>query len=243
MKYEAIIFDAGDTLLEHYPSQKQMYAERLKYLGFDIDEKSEENIAAAISKASNEQIAKEQSGAPRMSDADFEIMLDKTVLKCVKCVNADEKDESEYIKKLCHFPMPEQELRIIPGTPEVLKILKDMGFRLGVVSNHRIWLPAYLKEAGLSQFFETIVVSAIVGVEKPDIRIMQIALENLSLNASSCLYVGDHPFDVLCAKKAGIDCAWLTAPDNILPDSVPYKEDYRIQKLQDLLNIIYGENT
>jgi putative hydrolase of the HAD superfamily len=106
------------------------------------------------------------------------------------------------------------------------------------VSNHRAWLHDYLKEIGLAQFFETIVISDIIGVEKPDIRIMQIALENLSLKASVCLYVGDHPFDVLCAKKAGIDCAWLTAADNILPDAVDYTEDYRIEKLQDLLNFI-----
>jgi putative hydrolase of the HAD superfamily len=233
MKYEAIIFDVGDTLLEHYPSQKQIYVERLKYLGFIINEKLAETIAAAISNAANEQIIKEQNGAPRMPDEDFEIMLDKAAL-C--CVNAE--GEAAYLEKLCQFPMPEQELRIIPGTIEVLQSLKDMGFRLGIVSNHRTWLPDYLKEIGLSRFFETIVVSAIVGVEKPDSRIIQIALDNLSLNASSCLYVGDHPFDVLCAKNAGIDCAWLTAPDNILPDSVPYKEDYRIEKLQDLLDVL-----
>ena len=232
MKYEAIIFDVGDTLLAHYPSQKQIYADRLKYLGFDVDE---EMIAKAISKSANEQIIKEQNGAPRMPDDDFERMLDKAVLSCV---NADKKDESEYLEKLKNFPMPKPELKIIPGTMEVLQTLKDMGFRLGIVSNHREWLPDYLKEIGLSQFFETIVVSDIVGVEKPDTKIMRIALENLSLNASVCLYVGDHPFDVLCAKNAGIDCAWLTAPDTVLPDSVPYREDYRIEKLNDLINFI-----
>ena len=234
MKYKAIIFDVGDTLLEHYPSQKQIYADRLRYLGFDIDEKSEEKIITAITKAANEQIMKEQNGAPRMPDEDFEIMLDKAALRCVNV----EKEDSEYLEKLKHFPMPKQELRIIPGTIEVLQTLKEMNFRLGIVSNHRTWLPDYLKEIGLSQYFETIIVSDIAGIEKPDIRIMQIALNNLSLNASSCLYVGDHPFDVLCAKGAGIDCVWLTAPDSILPESVPYKEDYRIQKLHDLLNFV-----
>ena len=120
-----------------------------------------------------------------------------------------------------------------------MQILKDRGFRLGVVSNHRAWLLDYLKEIGLSVFFETIVISDIVGVEKPDFRIMQIALENLSLDASVCLYVGDHPFDILCAKNAGMDCAWLTANDSVLPDGVPYKEDYKIQKLSDLLEELF----
>ena len=234
MKYEAIIFDVGDTLLEHYPSQERIYADRLKYLGFDVCKELEAVISQAVSNAANEQIIKEQNGMLRMSDEDFKIMLDRAALNCV---NLD-KDEAEYLKRLFNLPLPEQELRIIPGTIEVLKNLRETGFRLGIVSNHKAWLPDYLQEIGLAEFFETIVVSQIVGVEKPDIRIIQIALDKLSLNASMCLYVGDHPFDVLCAKSAGIDCAWLTAPDNILPDSVPYKADYRIEKLQDLLNYV-----
>ena len=35
--YKAIIFDVGDTLLEHYPGQVQIYCERLKVLGFELD--------------------------------------------------------------------------------------------------------------------------------------------------------------------------------------------------------------
>ena len=119
-----------------------------------------------------------------------------------------------------------------------MKSLKNKGFRLGIVSNHRAWLPEFLEEIGLAPFFETMVVSDIVGVEKPDTQIMEIALEKMNLNASSCLYIGDHPFDVLCAKNAGIDCAWLTEINSVLPESVPYKEDYKIQKLNELLKCI-----
>lgn len=233
MKYKAIIFDIGDTLLEYYPTQKQIYIERLKCLGFDIDEETEKNIANAIVKTANEQIIKEQNGAPRMPDDDFEIMLDKAALSCFDVENVVDK----YVDVFRKIPSPEQKLSIIPNTKETLQVLKDRGFRLGIVSNHRKWMLDYLKEIGLSQFFETIIISDIVGVEKPDVRIMQIALDNLLLNANSCLYVGDHPFDVLCAKNAGIDCAWLTEYDNILPDSVPYKEDYRIQSINELLQI------
>jgi len=234
MAYEAIIFDVGDTLLENHPSQKQIYCDRLTALGFSIDEKTAELITPAILTAANEQIVKEQNGAPRMPDDEFETMLNKAALNCVY----EDKDEMMYVEKMDRIPMPKQELKIIPDTIETLQALKDRGFRLGIVSNHRAWMPDFLKDIGLSSFFETIVVSDIVGVEKPDIRIMQIALENLSIDASLCLYVGDHPFDVLCAKNAGIDCAWLTAPDAVLPDSVPFKEDYRIQQLHELLAIL-----
>ena len=234
MRYEAIIFDVGDTLLEHFPSEKQIYIDRLRGLGFEIDKSLEESIATAISTAAHEQIQKEQNGSPRMSDSDFIVMLDKAALSCVSA----EKNEIELLKELSRMAMPEQEMKIIPGTMEVLQDLKDRGYRLGIVSNHRAWLPDFLKEIGIADFFETIVVSDIAGVEKPDARIMKIALENLSLSASVCLYVGDHHFDVFCAKNAGMDCAWLTTADSILPASIPHKEDYRIEKLQDLAKYI-----
>lgn len=98
---------------------------------------------------------------------------------------------------------------VVPGTFEVLDELKECGYRLAVVSNHRSWMPGYLKSVGLADYFEQIIISDLVGCEKPDARIMEIALSKLGLLPKDCLYVGDHPFDVLCAKKAGLDCVWL----------------------------------
>jgi putative hydrolase of the HAD superfamily len=231
--YKAIIFDVGDTLLEYYPSQVQIYFERLKALKFDIDTTIFDQIAIALEKAAYEQIIKEQNGVPRMCDKDFETMLDKAALSCI----IKEQNYSIYLEKLIHIPLQEQKLRLIPGTLETLTALKEKRIRLAIVSNHHVWLPDYLTKIGLAEFFETIIVSDIVGFEKPDIRIMQIALERLSLKASDCLYVGDHPFDVLCSKKAGLDCAWITGSKKNLPDSVPYKEDFRLNKLIDILDL------
>jgi len=231
MNYKAVIFDVGDTLMENHPSQKQIYAERMKALGFDVDLATADEIVQAIEKAAHEQIAKEQNGEPRMPDREFEAMLDRAALTCV----LEGQDGTDYLEKLSDVPLPEQELRIIPGALETLMALKDKGFRLAIVSNHRAWLPDYLVEIELAEFFEAIIVSDVVGFEKPDVRIMQIALAKLDLKASDCLYVGDHPFDVLCVKKAGMDCAWLAAQQAVLPESVPYKENFRINTLPELL--------
>ena len=232
--YKAIIFDVGDTLLKHYPDQAQIYVGRMKALGFTIDALTADEIKSALERASLEQIAKEENGAPRMSDEDFKTMLDRAALRCVFAGQAD----SVYLEKLSRIPLPKQELKIISGVFETLTALKEMEFRLAVVSNHRTWLLDYLAQIGLAAFFETIIVSDMVGFEKPDIRIMQIAFDELSLAASECLYVGDHPFDVLCAKNAGMDCAWIAAPGRVFPDSIPFKEDFRLNELRDLLSVI-----
>jgi putative hydrolase of the HAD superfamily len=168
-----------------------------------------------------------------MTDEDFESMLDEAALTCVDTNYTDTTFE-----RLRLIPMPQQELRIIPGVMDVLQALSAKGVRLGIVSNHRVWLMDYLCEIGLSGFFETIVVSDVVGVEKPDVRIMEIALVRLNVKAKSCLYVGDHPFDVLCAKNAGMACVWISPPESVLPDSIPFQEDYRIQNLHELLTLI-----
>lgn len=96
----------------------------------------------------------------------------------------------------------------------------------------------YLNTSGLAPYFEAIIISEIVGVAKPNIQIMQIALNELKLEAKNCLYVGDQPFDVLCSKQAGLDCAWINTGDNKIPQSIPFKEDYRIVSLSGLLNIL-----
>ena len=234
LKYKAIIFDVGDTLLEAHPGEAQIHADRVRVLGFTVDEPTAAALARALDDVANAQIALEQDGAPRISDEDFTAMLDLAALRLV----APSADSAQYLEKLRATPLPKTELRVIDGTLEVLQQLKEYGYRLGIVSNHKAWLAEHLDKLGLAQFFETIVVSDMVGVEKPDPRIMHIALENLALDASDCLYVGDHPFDVLCARGAGLDCAWIASEEAQLPRSVYFDENYRISRLRELLSIL-----
>lgn len=232
MKYEAIIFDVSDTLVEYNPNYAKIYGDRLRSLNFEVSEEKAMEISKAIYWTLGEQLWKEQNGEPSMSDK--ATLKDKVALSCVV-----DKDDCtyKYIKDLCNIPIPKQKMTIIPGVIDVLTFLKNK-YRLAIVSNHHPWLMGYLKDSGLAPFFESIIVSDIVGVEKPDIRIMQIVLEELNLKAENCLYVGDQPIDVLCSKKAGMDCTWIVAGGSELPDWIPYKENYRIKKLSDLLSIL-----
>ncbi|MDD3981497.1 MAG: HAD family hydrolase [Spirochaetia bacterium] len=82
-----------------------------------------------------------------------------------------------------------------PFVPEVLRKLKDRGFRLGVISN---WDPSarpILQRQGILDFFEVTVISSEVGVTKPDSKIFEIALEKASVKPENCLYVGDNYYD------------------------------------------------
>lgn len=88
--------------------------------------------------------------------------------------------------------------------PETLKALKER-FRLGVVSNANGTVKTLLTRIQLAQYFEIIVDSHEEGMEKPDPRIFQRALERLQVPASDTAYVGDlYHVDILGAQAVGM---------------------------------------
>ncbi len=93
----------------------------------------------------------------------------------------------------------------IPGAVETVRTLKRAGYRIGVVSNAEGRVEKDLAAAGYDDLLEVVVDSHVVGVEKPDPAIFRIALERLSADASSAVFVGDVPsVDVNGARAAGI---------------------------------------
>jgi HAD superfamily hydrolase (TIGR01509 family) len=93
---------------------------------------------------------------------------------------------------------------------EALARLQQAGLRLGVVSNSDGRVEQALAAAGLRKYFDVVVDSALVGVEKPDPRIFQAALKALSVKPEEALYVGDlYQVDVVGARAAGIEAILL----------------------------------
>lgn len=179
LKYEAIIFDVSDTLVEYSPNYAQIYGDRLRGLGFEVCEDKAKEISRIVNWTIGEQKQKEECGAPHMDDEELNMLIDKAVLSCVS-------NEGMYIDKyildLKKIPIPKQNITVIPGVLDVLSILKRK-YRLAIVSNHYSWLKNYLHKIGLAPYFESIIISDIVGVAKPNIRIMQIALDELKIES------------------------------------------------------------
>ena len=97
-------------------------------------------------------------------------------------------------------------------THEALGRLRSAGLRLGVVSNSDGKVEQALQAAGLIDYFDVVIDSSRVGIEKPDPAIFRAALEALSVRADEAIYVGDlYEVDVLGARAAGIEAVLLTA--------------------------------
>lgn len=97
-----------------------------------------------------------------------------------------------------------------PGTLEALQALADAGYRLAVVSNADGRVEGVLRDVGLRDYFEFVLDSEIVGVEKPDPAIFLEACKRLELEPAECLYVGDlYPVDYLGATGAGMEAVLI----------------------------------
>ncbi len=76
-----------------------------------------------------------------------------------------------------------------------LDSLRSAGFRMAVISNWDNSLHRTLRMFGLDAYFEVVLASLEEGVEKPDPRLFEIALERTGVSAERTLHVGDNPVD------------------------------------------------
>jgi len=89
---------------------------------------------------------------------------------------------------------------------EELRKLSDGGFRLGVISNWDSSARPILDLHGLTHFFDDIIISSEVGVEKPGVEIFERAFSQASVAPDECLYIGDNYYDDgIGCTKVGMD--------------------------------------
>jgi len=96
---------------------------------------------------------------------------------------------------------------IFPESKEVVLELFRRGYRLGLVSNtiSSVETPQVLKEQELTGCFETVILSCVVGMRKPDPAILLEATRRMNVDPAKCAYIGNllHR-DVQPTQKAGI---------------------------------------
>jgi HAD superfamily hydrolase (TIGR01549 family) len=86
-----------------------------------------------------------------------------------------------------------------------LAALRDRGLKLVVVSNANGRLRHLFDRVGLTKWFDHVLDSHEWGVEKPNPRLFQLALEESRADASRTVHVGDlYHVDVLGARNAGL---------------------------------------
>jgi putative hydrolase of the HAD superfamily len=96
--------------------------------------------------------------------------------------------------------------------PDVMETLEKLAgrYRLGVIANQLRAVREAMHRDGIDRFFEVWAVSEELGVEKPDPRIFEHALELAHAPPERCVMAGDRlDYDIRPAKGLGMRTVWV----------------------------------
>ena len=94
----------------------------------------------------------------------------------------------------------------IEGAVAILAELKNAGYELHALTNWSAETFPFARERfAFIEWFESILVSAEVGLIKPDPAIFQLLLERIGRTPAECIYIDDNPKNVAGAAALGFD--------------------------------------
>jgi HAD superfamily hydrolase (TIGR01549 family) len=168
-------------------------------------------------------------------ESDFIEVTTAFVLRAVLAEFGHHEVSDDVIRRALErmYRLTENHWSSMPGVQQVLDVLGRDGYRLGMISNagneanvHRL-----IDNAGLRRHFDPILISAAVGLRKPNPALFEMVLQAWRLPPHEVVMIGDTlGADILGAQNAGIHQIWLTAdadtPSNrahagtIIPEAV-----------------------
>lgn len=226
-----ILFDIDNTLLFKTPSLPEKVFSLVSQGHPEIDMETVERAYAASELWQGIQIKNENDTGVRMSDESY---LNGVLAVYAQFLPMDGIDTTSFGKLLAG----KCEYSLVPDVLQVLVELKKKSYPLGIVSNNHPEIREVLREHGLNDFFDTIVISEEVQLYKPDPKIIELACGQIGVPCEQTVYVGDHPFDILCAHEAGAKCVWFP-PNKFfeLPGFISQPE-YRIDRMKELNELL-----
>jgi putative hydrolase of the HAD superfamily len=231
-----ILFDAGSTLIRREPSEPAVLLRQLAGIGLDVTSGRIERAWYRGETWAGEQLTRENNGAPRLERRQF-----ISGMVCATVQNLDlalsEAGLDNVVSACCDAFDTDRPWQPVPGARATLRELDSRGYRLGLVSNFDSSLRDILQVHEMYDRFSAIVISDEVGVEKPDPSIVRIACKQLGVEPCDSVYVGDHPFDVVCSKQAGARSVWIAPEFAAMPEGVSEAPDWRVTRIEQTLGI------
>jgi HAD superfamily hydrolase (TIGR01662 family) len=130
-----------------------------------------------------------------------------------------------------------------PETLNVVKKVKVMGLKIGILANLTRWEGKLLDRFRLTPHFDSVVISEEVGVKKPDLQAFWLVLNNLSCQPEESVMIGDrYDTDIAPAKQIGMKTirvkrGWFIH-QRIVDESM--RPDYEVANLVEALKIVEG---
>ncbi len=212
---DAILFDAGGTLIEAVPPRETVFSQVLLRHGKKVETEKISPLLARADAVFDSEFAKHDGKNEDALWSKYDgFILDELEFK------GNRRNLSKDLSAAWDEIMPKVESWVsYPETESVLEVLKEREFKLGVVSNATDLLRRVFDNLELTKYFDFLVISDEVGVRKPSPKIFRLAMEMAHTSPGRSLYVGDKlATDVAGAKRGGMN-AVLVDRVNAFPDA------------------------
>lgn len=204
MKIEAILFDSSGTLMAAQPSYYRLWIKTFEKYGITIDEAG---LGQAFAKArkSDHQRYPEQENTGRPTPTWFRDFNREGIKATEIPLNAESVLVT--LEDVLNSP---SNWKVFPDVIPALSILKETGYKMGVISNWDWRLPELLDNMNLGDFFEVKISSSSAGFPKPRREVFLHALDKIGSAPENTVYIGDtYDSDILGALNAGLKAIFL----------------------------------
>ncbi|MBY8989161.1 MAG: HAD family hydrolase [Candidatus Lokiarchaeota archaeon] len=203
MKYLAIIFDLFGTLVDSYSVQG--YNRLLADMASALELPTED-----FSRLWRDTTYERGIGIFKTTEESIRYICNKLKIS----VSDDNIRKCEQIR----LETTRKALTPKNGAVDILKKLRGLEYKIGLITNCSAEVPLMWKNTELSHFFDVTIFSASVGLKKPDSQIYNLACEQLEVEPNECLYFGDGDSDELSgASQLGMDAVMIRDPNETDP--------------------------
>jgi 2-haloalkanoic acid dehalogenase type II len=218
-RFDLVLFDLGNTLIyfdgawhEVLPRAHRELTNRLIEAGFDLPLEPfvadfGQRVIEAWEERNSSNIEHSIEYVLRQTLHDFDVQ-DTHTARLRPAIDA-------------MFTVSQAHWLVEDDTHAMLDHLHREGYALGIISNasDNQDVQSLVDKAGIREYFDQILVSAAVGIRKPDPYIFHLALEHFNVPPERAVMVGDTlAADVRGAQNSGIASVWITRradnPDN-----------------------------
>jgi HAD superfamily hydrolase (TIGR01509 family) len=184
-KLEGVLLDVDGTLIDSNDAHARSWSEALKEFGRDVPP---EEVRPLIGMGGDKLL-------PKFLGVEAESAKGKAFA---------ERRAEMFLK----YYVPK--LRPTRGAKELVRRLKREGLRLIIATSaNESELDAMLRQVGLDDLIEQKTSATDAESSKPDPDIIQAALEKANLAPRAAVLLGDTPYDIEAAARAGVDTVAL----------------------------------
>jgi putative hydrolase of the HAD superfamily len=230
MEYEAVLFDAGNTLVFTRMGRRARLRKALRAWGLAF---SPNDVRIAFDRAEEGLFSPDMDWV--LTPAQEQAWWRDYYGTILRTLNLPDDDAlAAHLERVTWY-VPYNEA--YPDAREALEALRPH-VRLGILSNAFPSMLDALDRVGLTPYFDDIVLSSTAGIAKPDCRAFRLALDRLGASSERTVFVDDSLRNVQAAQELGLTALLVDRQDRYSHFPLP-----RIRALNVIPDVVLGTPT